>query len=308
MFGSTEALVTNLSHAEQFTHPASVGRPIPGVEVRLVDDAGRDVPDGEVGELAVQERRARTVRDACGRTSTGPRRPPRRSATAGSIPVISPGSDADGYLYIVDRKKDMVLSGGYQHLLEGGRGGARHASGVAEAAVIGVPDEVYGEAVAAFVELAAAARTRSPGTDRSLPCAARRATKSRSTSSSSTRSRAIRPAKCSRTSSARWRPRGSVDLDAGLADHAGVLLAVRGDHRQQSFGRRAGRFVAELAVGVARFGRCEELRISASSFATTSGGVPAGANIANQTTMSKPGTPCSATVGASGMSGERSPR
>jgi acyl-CoA synthetase (AMP-forming)/AMP-acid ligase II len=54
VFGSTEALVTNLSHAEQFTHPASVGRPIPGVEVRLVDDDGRDVPDGEVGELAVR--------------------------------------------------------------------------------------------------------------------------------------------------------------------------------------------------------------------------------------------------------------
>ncbi len=161
VFGSTEALVTNLSHAEQFTHPASVGRPIPGVEVRLVDDAGRDVPDGEVGELAVRSGppgRFATLRAYFNR--------PEETAAAIRDGWFHTGDlarrDADGYLYIVDRKKDMVLSGGfnvYSKEVEAALG--THPS-VAEAAVIGVPDELYGEAVAAFVELAAAAPPDAP--------------------------------------------------------------------------------------------------------------------------------------------------
>jgi long-chain acyl-CoA synthetase len=151
VFGSTEALVTNLGHAEQFTHPASVGRPIPGVEVRLVDDDGRDVPEGEVGELAVRsgppgrfatlrayynrpEETAAAIRDGWFHTSDLARR------------------DAEGYLYIVDRKKDMVVSGGFNVYSKEVEAALATHPAVAEAAVIGVPDEVYGEAVAAFVE------------------------------------------------------------------------------------------------------------------------------------------------------------
>ena len=153
VFGSTEALVTNLSHAEQFTHPASVGRPIPGVEVRLVDEAGREVPEGEVGELAVRSGppgRFATLRAYFGR--------PEETAAAIRDGWFHTGDlarrDAEGYLYIVDRKKDMVISGGfniYSKEVEAALG--THPS-VAEAAVIGVPDDTYGEAVAAFVELA----------------------------------------------------------------------------------------------------------------------------------------------------------
>jgi long-chain acyl-CoA synthetase len=155
VFGSTEALVTNLSHAEQFTHPASVGRPLPGVEVRLVDDDGRDVPDGEVGELAVRSGppgRFATLRGYFNR--------PEETAAAIRDGWFHTGDlarrDADGYLYIVDRKKDMVLSGGFNvYSKEVEAVLATHPS-VGEVAVIGVPDEVYGEAVAAFVEPSAA--------------------------------------------------------------------------------------------------------------------------------------------------------
>ena len=157
VFGSTEALVTNLSHAEQFTHPASVGRPIPGVEVRLVDEDGRDVPEGEVGELAVRSGppgRFATLRAYFNR--------PEETAAAIRDGWFHTGDlarrDAAGYLYIVDRKKDMVISGGFNiYSKEVEAVLATHPS-VAEAAVIGVPDEVYGEAVAAFVEPAGAAQ------------------------------------------------------------------------------------------------------------------------------------------------------
>jgi long-chain acyl-CoA synthetase len=60
--------------------------------------------------------------------------------------------DADGYLYIVDRKKDMVVTGGYNvYSKEVEQVLAQHPD-VADAAVVGVPDPVYGEAVAAFVQ------------------------------------------------------------------------------------------------------------------------------------------------------------
>ena len=158
VFGSTEALVTNLSHAEQFTHPASVGRPIPGVEVRLVGDDGRDVAEGEVGELAVRSGppgRFATLRAYFNR--------PEETAAAIRDGWFHTGDlarrDAEGYLYIVDRKKDMVISGGFNvYSKEVEAVLAAHPS-VAEAAVIGVPDAVYGEAVAAFVERSGAGPT-----------------------------------------------------------------------------------------------------------------------------------------------------
>ncbi len=110
LFGSTEVLLTNLDHAGQFTHPASVGQPLPGIEVRLVDDAIQDVPVGDVGELLVRsgepgrwatfrgyfrqaEETAKTIRDGWVHTGDMAR------------------ADAGGFLNIVDRKKDMVLRG-----------------------------------------------------------------------------------------------------------------------------------------------------------------------------------------------------
>jgi long-chain acyl-CoA synthetase len=157
VFGSTEALVTNLSHTEQFTHPASVGRPIPGVEVRLVDDGGRDVAEGEVGELVVRSGppgRFATLRAYFNR--------PEETAAAIRDGWFHTGDlarcDADGYLYIVDRKKDMVISGGFNIYSKEVEAVLAAHPAVTEAAVIGVPDEVYGEAVAAFVQLSGAAQ------------------------------------------------------------------------------------------------------------------------------------------------------
>jgi len=153
LFGSTEVLATNLSHAEQFTHPETVGRALPGVDLRLVDDAGNEVGTGEAGELLVRS-------GVPGRWATFRgyfRRPDDTAATIRDGWVHTGDMarmDADGYLTIVDRKKDMVLSGGYNiYSKEVEQVLVRHPR-VADAAVIGIPDPVYGEAVAAFIESA----------------------------------------------------------------------------------------------------------------------------------------------------------
>lgn len=152
-FAMTEAgAVTSLGHAEQFTHPASVGRPTPGVRIRIVDDAGAEVAIGEVGELLVRAGppgRFITLRAYYNR--------PQETAAALRDGWMHTGDlarmDADGYLYIVDRKKDMVLSGGFNIYTKEVEHALISHQAVADAAVVGVPDEVYGEAVAAFIEL-----------------------------------------------------------------------------------------------------------------------------------------------------------
>jgi acyl-CoA synthetase (AMP-forming)/AMP-acid ligase II len=126
---------------------ASAGRPLPGTEVRVVDPAtGADVPSGELGEFWVRSEQVMSgywhmpdaTRDAISldgwlRTGDAGRR------------------DDDGYLYIEDRVKDMVISGGENiYPAEVERVLLQHP-GVAEVAVIGVPHEKWGETVKAVV-------------------------------------------------------------------------------------------------------------------------------------------------------------
>lgn len=131
---------------------ASAGQPILGVDLRIVDDAGAVLADGQVGEI--QMRSAAIMQ--------GYWRKPSETAAAlvdgwmktGDVGYVDP----DGYLFIVDRKKDMIISGGeniYSREVEETL--MRHPA-VREAAVIGVPDEKWGESVKAFV-------VRQPGAD-----------------------------------------------------------------------------------------------------------------------------------------------
>ena len=152
-FAMTEVgSVTVLDHEEQFTHPASVGRVTPGVQVKLVDEKGRQVSVGDVGEILVRSGEA-------GRFTTMKGYFGRPEATAATIidGWVYTGDmgrfDTDGYLYIVDRKKDMVLSGGFNIYTKEVEQALMEHPDVAEAAVVGVPDDIFGEAVAAFVEL-----------------------------------------------------------------------------------------------------------------------------------------------------------
>lgn len=152
-FAQTEAAaVTGLDAAEQFTHPHSVGRPWPGVEVRAVDAQGRTVACGEVGEIWI-----RSGQPGHFSTMRGYFRNPEATAAAFQDGWLATGDlgrfDADGYLYLVDRKKDMVVSGGYNIYSKEVELALQSHPAVGDAAVVGVPDPVYGESVVAYVEL-----------------------------------------------------------------------------------------------------------------------------------------------------------
>ena len=126
---------------------ASAGQPILGVEIRIVGDDGRELEPGEVGE--VQMRSAAIMQGYWGK--------PAETAAALDNGWMRTGDlgyfDEDHYLFIVDRKKDMIISGGENIYSREVEEALLLHPAVLEAAVIGVPDEKWGESVMAFVAL-----------------------------------------------------------------------------------------------------------------------------------------------------------
>lgn len=144
---------TFIGGADILARPTSVGTPWPLVEVKVVDDEDNIVPTGERGEVC--------TRGPC--IMKGYYGDPELSAEAlkggwhhtGDIGVI----DEDGYLAVVDRKKDMVIRGGHNIAsLEVEQVLSKHPA-VAEAAVVGVPHPKLGEDVQAFLILRSGQRT-----------------------------------------------------------------------------------------------------------------------------------------------------
>ncbi len=124
---------------------ASAGMPYPGVTVALLDENDRPVPEGEVGELCV---RSALVMD-------GYWKQPGLTAQALRGGWLHTGDmarrDAHGYYYLVDRRKDMIISGGFNVYPKEVEDVIAQHPAVAAVAVIGVPDERWGEAVKAVV-------------------------------------------------------------------------------------------------------------------------------------------------------------
>ncbi|SDD94890.1 acyl-CoA synthetase [Rhodococcus tukisamuensis] len=145
-FGLTETspIAAVLDADDVVTHAGSIGRPVLHVDFRIVDD-GRDVPVGEVGELVM---RGPNIFAGYWQKPDATREALRDGwFHSGDLARC----DEDGYYTIVDRKKDMVISGGENvYPAEVEQQLYRHRA-VAEVAVIGVPDETWGEAVAAVV-------------------------------------------------------------------------------------------------------------------------------------------------------------
>jgi long-chain acyl-CoA synthetase len=142
----TAALVsTNPAGREK---PGSVGLPIPGAEVQILDDAGRAVPAGEPGEVCV---RSPAVMQ-------GYWRAPEATAEALRGGWLHTGDigylDEEGYLFIVDRKKDLIIRGGFNVYPRDVEDALLEHPAVAAVGVVGRPDERRGEEVVAFVELA----------------------------------------------------------------------------------------------------------------------------------------------------------
>jgi acyl-CoA synthetase (AMP-forming)/AMP-acid ligase II len=154
-YGLTEGggSVCVLPPGEAARRPGSVGKPMRGVEVRIVDDAGAAVADGEVGEIALRlpagersywndpDATARTWRD--GWVHTG---------DVGRV-------DADGFLYVVDRAKDVIIRGGYNVASAEVEAAVYDVADVAECAVVGVPHPILGQDVAAIIRLRDGAST-----------------------------------------------------------------------------------------------------------------------------------------------------
>ena len=139
--------VASFNHPDRERKPGSIGTPIEGVEMKVVDDDGNDVAQGEVGEIVIRghnvmkgywerdDATAETIRD--GWLYTG---------DMGRI-------DEDGYFFIVDRKKDLIIRGGYNVYPREIEEILYEHPAVREAAVVGVPHDEYGEEIGAAVAL-----------------------------------------------------------------------------------------------------------------------------------------------------------
>ena len=148
-YGSTEAGYTTFINSHEWLRkPGSAGRALHDAEIVIVDDAGRELPANEVGLIYVRQPAMpdftyigrETDRAAIGRHGL---------VTLGDMGFL----DDDGYLYICDRKADMIISGGVNIYPAEIESVLMSIPEIADAAVFGVPDEEFGESIAAAVQL-----------------------------------------------------------------------------------------------------------------------------------------------------------
>ena len=147
-YGATETgLVTMAGPRDHTSRPGTIGRALRGNDIRLLDDHGRDVPPGQIGELYARNSTLISGYHGNAEATSSAQR-------EGFFSVGDCGRvDADGYYYLESRKSDMVISGGvniYPREIED------HLSthpAILECAVIGVPDPEWGETLRAFVVL-----------------------------------------------------------------------------------------------------------------------------------------------------------
>jgi len=148
-YGCTESATLVSANAPGRNRPGSVGLPVPGCEVTIQDDTGRILPAGADGEICV---RSPGVMSGYWHTVGSP----------ADADVLAHGwlhtgdighKDEDGYLYVVDRKKDLILRGGFNVFPRDVEEVLGAHPAVAQAGVVGKPDPRLGEEVVAFVAL-----------------------------------------------------------------------------------------------------------------------------------------------------------
>jgi acyl-CoA synthetase (AMP-forming)/AMP-acid ligase II len=156
LYGQTEVIVSglprelhDLDHPDASERLRSVGFPFPGTRVRVLDDAGREVPLGDAGEIVVRsDSMFRGYWHDAAATEATLRDGWCHTGDVGRL-------DGCGLLYLVDRKKDVIISGGENIYSPEVENVISAVDGVAACAVVGVPDERWGEAVCAVVVAAA---------------------------------------------------------------------------------------------------------------------------------------------------------
>jgi long-chain acyl-CoA synthetase len=139
--------VSSCNHPDMERKPGSIGTPIEGVEMRIVDENDAEVPQGEVGEIVI--RGHNIMKGYWGRpdaTAEAMRGGWFHSGDMGKV-------DEDGYFYVVDRKKDMIIRGGYNVYPREVEELLYEHPAIREAAVLAVPHPEWGEEVGAAVVL-----------------------------------------------------------------------------------------------------------------------------------------------------------
>ncbi len=147
-YGSTEmGNVTFCTSEEWLAHPGTVGRVMPGAQVRVIDQGGADVPQGTPGEVIG---RNQGMGDFTYQNDPAKRRAMEKQG------LITPGDigyfDPDGFLYLCDRANDMIISGGVNIYPAEIEAVLHKMPEVADCAVFGIPDEDFGEGICAVVQ------------------------------------------------------------------------------------------------------------------------------------------------------------
>jgi long-chain acyl-CoA synthetase len=140
--------IASFNHPDRERKPGSIGTPIEGVEMQVWDDDGEELPQGEVGEIVI---RGHNVMKGYWQhpEATGEAITEDGWFHTGDMARV----DEDGYFFIVDRKKDLIIRGGYNVYPREIEEVLYEHPAIQEAAVVGVPDEALGEEVGAAVVL-----------------------------------------------------------------------------------------------------------------------------------------------------------
>ena len=147
-YGSTELPINTVIRGDEWLeHPGSVGRPTANVEIRVLDEAGQDVKPGIVGELYFKN----DVASAFDFIYVGADQPAERPDGYRSVGDLG-WLDHEGYLYLADRRTDLIITGGANVYPAEVEAILSQAPGVADVVVIGVPDEEWGRRVHAIIQ------------------------------------------------------------------------------------------------------------------------------------------------------------
>jgi long-chain acyl-CoA synthetase len=148
-FGSTEGTGPLIATSQEWLdHPGTVGRPVPWIKVSAVDYEGGDLPPGEVGTLYFTRPQGPPTYEGDPEKTAAARLADGRF-TVGDVGWI----DTDGFVYIADRKIDMIISGGSNIYPSETESVLSEHPDVVDCAVFGIPDDEWGEQVKAAVQL-----------------------------------------------------------------------------------------------------------------------------------------------------------
>jgi long-chain acyl-CoA synthetase len=144
-YAATEGYATECPEELWRAHPGTVGKPVSGIEIRILDEQGNEVGPNEVGQVYIDNGMSFEYQGA-----------PEKTAETWRGTMFSVGDmgylDEDGYLFLTDRKTHMIISGGANIYPAEVENVLFAHPAVADVAVIGIPDDEFGEQVLALVE------------------------------------------------------------------------------------------------------------------------------------------------------------